>query len=63
MVNLVAIMVPNFADFLSLVESSVCIVLGFVFSALFHYMVFKEELDLSAWFQMRQFLKFSLCSF
>lgn len=44
-VSLVALMVPNFADFLSLVGSSVCVVLGFVLPALFHLMVFKEELD------------------
>ncbi|XP_048335724.2 amino acid transporter AVT3B [Ziziphus jujuba] len=42
-VSLVALMVPNFADFLSLVGSSVCVVLGFVLPALFHLMVFKEE--------------------
>ncbi|CAL5188270.1 unnamed protein product [Lathyrus oleraceus] len=43
-VSLVAVLVPNFADFLSLVGSSVCVVLGFVLPALFHCMVFKEEL-------------------
>ncbi|GAV81554.1 Aa_trans domain-containing protein [Cephalotus follicularis] len=43
-VSLVALLVPNFADFLSLVGSSVCCVLGFVMPALFHFMVFKEEL-------------------
>ncbi|KAL5058262.1 hypothetical protein RYX36_029866 [Vicia faba] len=43
-VSLVALFVPNFADFLSLVGSSVCVVLGFVLPALFHCMVFKEEL-------------------
>lgn len=43
-VTLVALMVPNFADFLSLVGSSVCIVLGFVLPALFHLIVFKKEL-------------------
>ncbi|XP_061997726.1 amino acid transporter AVT3B-like [Rosa rugosa] len=43
-VCLVALTVPNFADFLSLVGSSVCVALGFVFPALFHLMVFKEEL-------------------
>lgn len=36
--------VPNFADFLSFVGSSVCIVLGFVLPALFHLIVYKEEL-------------------
>lgn len=34
-VSLVALLVPNFADFLSLVGSSVCVVLGFVLPALF----------------------------
>ncbi|KAJ7953233.1 Amino acid transporter [Quillaja saponaria] len=43
-VSLVALSVPNFADFLSLVGSSVCVILGFVLPALFHLMVFKEEL-------------------
>ncbi|CAN4083599.1 unnamed protein product [Withania somnifera] len=43
-VTFVALVVPNFADFLSLVGSSVCIVLGFVLPALFHLMVFKDEL-------------------
>ncbi|XP_043714343.1 amino acid transporter AVT3B-like [Telopea speciosissima] len=42
-VSLVALSVPNFADFLSLVGSSVCVVLGFVLPALFHLMVFKDE--------------------
>lgn len=45
-VCLVALMVPNFADFLSLVGSSVCIALGFVFPALFHFIVFKDEASL-----------------
>lgn len=44
-VSLVALMVPNFADFLSLVGSSVCCVLGFVLPALFHLMVFKSHLS------------------
>ena len=43
-VSLVALLVPNFADFLSLVGSSVCVVLGFVLPALFHLLVFKEEM-------------------
>lgn len=43
-VTLAALLVPNFADFLSLVGSSVCIVLGFVLPALFHLIVHKEEL-------------------
>ncbi|OIW10759.1 hypothetical protein TanjilG_27705 [Lupinus angustifolius] len=44
LVSLLALLVPNFADFLSLVGSSVCVVLGFVLPAVFHFMVFKEEL-------------------
>lgn len=43
-VILVALLVPNFTDFLSLVGSSVCCGLGFVLPALFHLMVFKEEM-------------------
>ncbi|PSS00374.1 Amino acid transporter like [Actinidia chinensis var. chinensis] len=46
MVSLVALLVPNFADFLSLVGSSVCIVLGFVLPALFHLIVHKQVLGL-----------------
>ncbi|KAG5529974.1 hypothetical protein RHGRI_030367 [Rhododendron griersonianum] len=46
-VSLVALLVPNFADFLSLVGSSVCIVLGFVLPSLFHLMVHKEEMGWS----------------
>ncbi|KAI4297876.1 hypothetical protein L6164_037737 [Bauhinia variegata] len=45
MVSLAAVLVPNFADFLSLVGSSVCCALGFVLPALFHLLVFKEEMD------------------
>lgn len=45
-VSLVALLVPNFADFLSLVGSSVCILLGFVLPSLFHLIVFKDELSL-----------------
>lgn len=48
-VSLVALLVPNFADFLSLVGSSVCCGLGFVLPALFHLMVFKEELGWKGW--------------
>ncbi|KAI8032388.1 Amino acid transporter AVT3C [Camellia lanceoleosa] len=43
-VTFVAVLVPNFADFLSLVGSSLCIVLGFVLPALFHLMVHKSGL-------------------
>ncbi|KAJ1403843.1 Amino acid transporter, transmembrane domain [Sesbania bispinosa] len=43
-VSLVALLVPNFADFLSLVGSSVCVVLSFVLPAMFHCLVYKEEL-------------------
>ncbi|XP_020217054.1 amino acid transporter AVT3C [Cajanus cajan] len=42
--SLVALLVPNFADFLSFVGSCVCVVLSFVLPALFHCIVFKEEL-------------------
>lgn len=45
LVSLVALLVPNFADFLSLVGSSVCCSLGFVLPTLFHLMVFKDELE------------------
>ncbi|XP_010555173.1 PREDICTED: amino acid transporter ANTL2 [Tarenaya hassleriana] len=48
-VTLAALFVPNFADFLSLVGSSVCCALGFVLPALFHLMVFKEELGWKQW--------------
>ncbi|XP_020552964.1 amino acid transporter ANTL1-like isoform X2 [Sesamum indicum] len=44
-VSLVALFVPNFADFLSLVGSSTCCVLGFVLPALFHYLAFKDEMN------------------
>ncbi|KAK8562709.1 hypothetical protein V6N12_010780 [Hibiscus sabdariffa] len=48
-VTLVSLFVPNFADFLSLVGSSVCCALGFVLPALFHLLVFKEELGWKGW--------------
>lgn len=48
-VSLVALFVPNFADFLSLIGSSVCCGLGFVLPALFHLLVFKEELEWKGW--------------
>ncbi|XVE49602.1 hypothetical protein DITRI_Ditri01bG0095200 [Diplodiscus trichospermus] len=44
-----ALFVPNFADFLSLIGSSVCCGLGFVLPALFHLLVFKEELGWKGW--------------
>ncbi|KAH0698906.1 hypothetical protein KY284_013121 [Solanum tuberosum] len=44
-VTLVAFKVPNFADFLSLVGSSVCIVLGIVLPSMFHLIVFNKELS------------------
>ncbi|GAB4847633.1 Amino acid transporter avt3a [Ancistrocladus abbreviatus] len=44
LVSLVALLVPNFADFLSLVGSSVCIALGFVLPALFHLLACKSEM-------------------
>lgn len=43
-VSMVALFVPNFADFLSLVGSSTCCILGFVLPALFHYIAFKDEI-------------------
>lgn len=45
-VTLVALLVPNFADFLSLVGSSVCVLLGFVLPSLFHFQTFKNELSI-----------------
>ncbi|XWS63195.1 hypothetical protein CRYUN_Cryun06bG0075000 [Craigia yunnanensis] len=48
-VSSVALFVPNFADFLSLVGSSVCCGLGFVLPALFHLLVFKEDLGWKGW--------------
>lgn len=48
-VTVVALMVPNFADFLSLVGSSVCCGLGFVLPALFHLLVFREEMSWKGW--------------
>ncbi|MCE2055043.1 Amino acid transporter avt3b [Datura stramonium] len=44
-VTMVALLVPNFADFMSLVGSSTCCTLGFILPALFHYQVFKEDMD------------------
>ncbi|KAG9144540.1 hypothetical protein Leryth_010770 [Lithospermum erythrorhizon] len=44
-ISLVALYVPYFTDFLSLVGSSACCVLGLVFPALFHYIVFKDEMS------------------
>ncbi|KAK7360325.1 hypothetical protein VNO77_02310 [Canavalia gladiata] len=46
-VSLVALLVPNFADFLSLVGSSICVILSFVLPAMFHYQVFKDEMGWS----------------
>ncbi|WOL05882.1 hypothetical protein Cni_G14613 [Canna indica] len=43
-VSMCATLVPNFADFLSLVGSSVCVVLGFVLPAIFHLKAFSAEL-------------------
>ncbi|XP_009762945.1 amino acid transporter AVT3C-like [Nicotiana tabacum] len=43
-VSFVALVVPNFADFMSLVGSSVCVVLGFVLPSLLHLIAFKNEL-------------------
>ncbi|KAI4387660.1 hypothetical protein MLD38_000077 [Melastoma candidum] len=49
LVTLVALLVPNFADFLSLVGSSVCCALGFILPAAFHLLVFKGEMGRSGW--------------
>lgn len=43
-VGLMAMLVPNFADFLSLVGSSVCVLLGFVLPAAFHIKVLGAEI-------------------
>ncbi|KAI3798778.1 hypothetical protein L1987_34057 [Smallanthus sonchifolius] len=59
-VSLAALFVPNFADFLSLVGSSVCIVLGFVLPALFHLMVHKDEVGLLGWFKDGAFIVFGV---
>ncbi|KAJ8767005.1 hypothetical protein K2173_012514 [Erythroxylum novogranatense] len=48
-VSLVGLLVPNFADFLSLVGSSVCCGLGFVLPAFFHILTFKEEMGWMLW--------------
>lgn len=42
-VVLVALFVPNFTDFLSLVGSSVCCILGLVLPAFFHLRAFKDD--------------------
>ncbi|RLN07397.1 hypothetical protein C2845_PM11G30550 [Panicum miliaceum] len=43
-VGLAAMYVPNFTDFLALVGSSVCVLLGFVLPASFHLKVFGAEM-------------------
>ncbi|KAF7127552.1 hypothetical protein RHSIM_Rhsim11G0197900 [Rhododendron simsii] len=43
-ISFVALSVPNFADFMSLVGSSICCALGFVLPALFHFLAFKNEM-------------------
>ncbi|XP_047070056.1 amino acid transporter AVT3B-like [Lolium rigidum] len=43
-VGLMAMLVPNFADFLSLVGSSVCVLLGFVLPAAFHLKVMGADI-------------------
>ncbi|XP_068324844.1 amino acid transporter AVT3B-like [Pyrus communis] len=48
-VILVALLVPNFADFMSLVGSGVCCALGFVVPTLFHLIVFKSEMGWGQW--------------
>lgn len=49
LLSLIALLVPNFADFLSFVGSSVCVVLGFVLPALFHWMSHKEDMGWKGW--------------
>jgi solute carrier family 36 (proton-coupled amino acid transporter) len=44
-VGLAAMYVPNFTDFLALVGSSVCVLLGFVLPASFHLKVFGAEME------------------
>ncbi|CAH2040775.1 unnamed protein product [Thlaspi arvense] len=46
-VTLVALLVPNFADFLSLVGSSLCVLLGYVLPASFHLLANKEDIGWS----------------
>ena len=46
-VGLSAMYVPNFTDFLALVGSSVCVLLGFVLPASFHLKVFGAEMSWS----------------
>lgn len=49
LVSLIALLVPNFGDFLSLVGSSVCCGLGFVLPSLFHLLVCKEDMSWKGW--------------
>lgn len=49
MATLIAMWVPNFTDFLSLVGSGLCFSLGFVLPALFHLLAFKEEMGWRGW--------------
>lgn len=44
--TIVALLVPNFADFLSLVGSSVCCALGFVLPAAFHFIACRKDCSL-----------------
>ncbi|PKI75773.1 amino acid transporter AVT3B-like [Punica granatum] len=48
-VSLIALLVPNFTDFLSLVGSSICCTLAFILPSLFHLVVFKEEMGWKGW--------------
>lgn len=47
--TLMALWVPNFTDFLSLVGSGLCCSLGFVLPAFFHLLVFKNEMGWKIW--------------
>ncbi|KAG6572176.1 Amino acid transporter AVT3B, partial [Cucurbita argyrosperma subsp. sororia] len=49
MATLMAIWVPNFTDFLSLIGSGLCCSLGFVVPAFFHLLVFKDEMGWKGW--------------
>ncbi|KAH7524599.1 hypothetical protein FEM48_Zijuj06G0136500 [Ziziphus jujuba var. spinosa] len=49
LVSLVAILVPNFADFLCLVSSGVCCALAFVLPSLFHLVVFIDKMAWGTW--------------
>ncbi|KAH7524597.1 hypothetical protein FEM48_Zijuj06G0136300 [Ziziphus jujuba var. spinosa] len=49
LVSLVAILVPNFVDFLCLVGNGVCFALGFILPSLFHLVVFIDKMAWGTW--------------